>query len=32
MLRDQMLKEVFYVLDKVIGGFVVAFGEDRVNT
>ena len=32
MLREQMLKEVLYVLDKVIGEFLVAFGEDRVNT
>jgi hypothetical protein len=32
MLREQMLKEVLYVIDKVIGGFVVVFGEDRVNT
>ena len=32
MLREQMPKEVLYVLDKVIGEFLVAFGEDRVNT
>jgi hypothetical protein len=32
MLRAQMPKEVLYVFDKVIGGFLVAFGKDRVNT
>jgi hypothetical protein len=32
MLKEKMLKQVLYVLDKVIGEFLVAFGEDRVNT